>query len=143
MSMEQRISIVTLGVRDVERARAFYEALGWKAGMVVPDDVSFFQAGGMIFGLWQREKLAADAGLSADGSGFSGVSLAYNARSEAEVDAVIAEAEAAGATILKRPQRAFYGGWYAYFADPEGHVWEVAHNPQFPIDADGRIALPA
>ena len=141
--MEQRLSIVTLGVRDVERARAFYEAMGWRPGMVVPDDVTFFQLNGMILGLWQREKLAADAGISAEGSGFGGVSLAFNARSDAEVDAVIVEAEAAGATILRRPERAFWGGWYAYFHDPEGFVWEVAHNPGFPLDKEGRLSLPA
>ena len=140
--MEQRLSIVTLGVRDMARARAFYEAMGWQAGMVVPGDVSFFQAGGMIFGLWARDKLAEDAGI-VPGGGFGNVSLAYNARSESEVDSVIAQAQAAGATILKPPQRAFWGGWYAYFQDPEGHVWEVAHNPQFPLDEEGRIALPA
>lgn len=140
--MEQRISIITLGVADVDRARGFYEAMGWKAGMAVPGDVSFFQAGGMIFGLWQRDKLAEEAGLPA-GSGFGNVSLAYNTRSEAEVDAVIAEAEAAGAAILRPPQRAFWGGWHAYFRDPEGNVWEVAHNPHFPLDGEGRIALPA
>lgn len=143
IAVEQRLSIVTLGVADVDRARRFYEALGWKAGMVVPGDVTFFQAGGMIFGLWQREKLAEDAGVPAHASGFGGMSLAYNARSDAEVGAVIAEAEAAGAEILKPPQQAFWGGWYAYFRDPDGHVWEVAHNPQFPLDAEGRIALPA
>lgn len=139
--MEPRVSIVTLGVRDPERARRFYEAMGWQAGMAVPGDVCFFQAGGTMLALWPRERLVADAGV-ADGSGFGGVALAYNTRSEAEVDAVVAQAEAAGAAILKPPQRAFWGGWYAYFADPEGHVWEVAHNPDFPIDTEGRIALP-
>lgn len=139
--MEQRVSLFTLGCRDVDRARAFYEAMGWKAGMVVPDDVCFFQANGAIFALWQREKMVADAGIP-DGQGFAGVTLAYNTRDEAEVDAVIAQASAAGATILRQPQRAFWGGWTACFADPEGFVWEVAHNPDFSLDAEGNISLP-
>jgi predicted enzyme related to lactoylglutathione lyase len=140
--VEPRISIVTLGAFDLERAIAFYEAMGLVAGMKVPGDVTFFQMGGVLLAVWPREKLAADAGVSAEGSGFRNVALAYNTRSDAEVDEVLARAEVAGGKIVKPAQRAFWGGWYGYFADTEGNLWEVAHNPDFPIDADGRIALP-
>jgi catechol 2,3-dioxygenase-like lactoylglutathione lyase family enzyme len=140
--MEPRISIVTLGVDDLERAVAFYEAMGFKAGMKVPGDVAFFQMGGMLLALWPRAKLAADAGVEDSRPGFSGVTLAYNTRSDAEVTDVLAAAEKAGGRIVKPAQRAFWGGWYGYFADTEGHLWEVAHNPDFPIDAEGRISLP-
>lgn len=140
--MEPRISIVTLGVFDIERAVAFYEAMGLVAGMKVPGDVTFFQMGGVLLGLWAREKLAADAGVDPQGEGFRGSALAYNTRSEAEVDEILARAEAAGGRIGKPAQRAFWGGWYGYFEDTEGNLWEVAHNPGFPLDAEGRIALP-
>jgi catechol 2,3-dioxygenase-like lactoylglutathione lyase family enzyme len=142
-AMEPRISIVTLGVYDVERAVAFYEAMGLVAGMKVPGDVTFFQMGGVLLGLWAHDKLAVDAGVDPDGHGFRGMALAYNTRSEAEVDAVLARAAAAGGRVIKPGQRAFWGGWYGYFADTEGNLWEVAHNPGFPLDAEGRISLPA
>ena len=140
--MEQRLSIVTLGVDDLDRATQFYEAMGLVAGMKVEGDVTFFQMGGMLLALWPREKLAADAGVSADSSGFRGMALAYNTRSDEEVGEVLAEAERAGGRVVKPAQRAFWGGWYGYFEDTEGNLWEVAHNPGFPLDAEGRISLP-
>jgi uncharacterized protein len=139
--MEQRLSLVTLGVADLERSRRFYEqGLGWKRGN---DDaeVVFFQLGGLVLGLWGRGELAADARLPAAGSGFGGMVLAYNTRSKAEVDAVLAEAAAAGATILKPAEDAFWGGYTGYFADPDGHPWEVAWNPGWTIDEDGGVRL--
>lgn len=140
--MEQRLSIVTLGVRDMGRARAFYEQLGWRASSASNESVTFFGAGGVVFGLYGREALAEDAKVSAKGSGFEGIALAHNARSREDVDAVIAEAEAAGATVVKRAEDAFWGGYSGYFADPDGHLWEVAWNPYFPFDKAGRIVLP-
>jgi catechol 2,3-dioxygenase-like lactoylglutathione lyase family enzyme len=138
--MEQRLSLVTLGVRDLARARAFYEALGWRSGAAPADDVVFFQAGGMIVALWGRDQLAADTAV-ADAGGWGGVTFAYNTRSPEEVDAVIAEARAAGATIAREPGSTFWGGYSAVFVDPEGHAWEVAHNPGWRIDADGSVHL--
>jgi uncharacterized protein len=139
--MEQRVSLVTLGVRDLERARAFYEALGWTTNAQPGDDVAFFQAGGMIVALWSRGQLAADSGV-ADSGGYGGVTLAHNVGSPAEVDAVVAEAEAAGATISRRPAETFWGGYSGVFVDPEGHPWEVAHNPRWEIRPDGTVRLP-
>jgi hypothetical protein len=139
--MEQRLSLVTLGVADLERARGFYEdGLGWRRGNAHAE-VVFFQLGGMILGLFSREALAADAGLPSAGSGFSGIALAYNARTRQEVDAVLAEAEAAGARILKPAKDAFWGGYSGYFADPDGHLWEVAWNPDWTIAEDGSVRL--
>ncbi len=140
--MEPRISIVTLGVENLERARRFYEAMGLTRHAGTTDNVAFFQMGGSILALWPRSARAQDAGLKDDGPGFSAVALAYNTRSDDEVDAVLKAAQRAGGSIVKPAQRAFWGGWYGYFADTEGHVWEVAHNPAFPIDAEGRISLP-
>jgi uncharacterized protein len=140
--MEQRISLITLGVADLERSRAFYERLGWQRSVRDADGIAFFQAGGMAFALYPRSDLAKDAGLAPEGQGFPGFALAYNARSRAEVDAVLAEAQGAGATILKPAQEAFWGGYSGYFADPDGFLWEVAWNPAFPIAADGSIRLP-
>ncbi len=141
--MEPRISIVTVGVVDLDRATAFYEAMGLVAGMKVPGDVVFFPMGGLLLALWPRDKLAADAGVSAEGSGFRGTALAYNTRSEDEVAQVIDMAKSAGGRVVKPAQRAFWGGWYGYFEDTEGNLWEVAHNPDFPLDAEGRISLPS
>jgi hypothetical protein len=139
--MEQRLSLVTLGVADLDRARRFYEdGLGWRRGNDHAE-VVFFQAGGMILGLFSRRALAEDAGLPDDGRGFGGIALAYNARTRAEVDAVLAEAAAAGAKILKPAHDAFWGGYSGYFADPDGHVWEVAWNPEWTIAADGSVSL--
>ncbi len=137
--MEQRVSLVTLGVADVGRSRAFYEALGW-TNRSQDGDIVFFQAGGMIVALWGREQLAADSGVE-DAGGWGGLTLAHNVRSPAEVDAVIAEAEAAGATIPRRGAETFWGGYSGVFVDPDGHPWEVAHNPFWTIADDGSIRL--
>ena len=137
--MDQRISLITLGVRDVRRARAFYEALGW-TGETPDDDVIFFQAGGMVFALWSREKLADDSAVE-DGGGWGGVTLAYNAANPADVDRVLAEAERAGATIGRRGAPTFWGGYSGVFVDPDGHPWEVAHNPHWRLGDDGSVTL--
>ena len=138
--MEQRLSLVTLGVRNLERSRAFYEALGWKTGAAPADDVVFFQAGGMIVALWGREQLTEDTAVE-DSGGWGGVTLAYNTRSPAEVDEVLAEAEGAGATIARPGAETFWGGYSGVFVDPEGHAWEVAHNPHWTVAADGSVSL--
>lgn len=140
--MEQRISMVTLGVLDLERSRAFYERLGWRRSMPGVEGVVFFQAGGMALALYPRHDLARDARLADDGHGFGGVSLAYNTRSRAEVDAALAEASHAGARILSPAQDTFWGGYVGYFADPDGFTWEVAWNPGFPMAEDGSIRVP-
>ncbi len=140
--MEQRFSLVTLGVADLQRSCRFYEdGLGWRRSNDNPD-VVFFQTPGAIFALWSRAALAADAGVT-DSGGFGGMALAYNARSKAEVDAVLAEAKAAGARILKPAVDVFWGGYSGYFADPDDHVWEVAWNPFWSIDEEGRVSLTA
>ena len=138
--MEQRVSLVTLGVRDLARARRFYEALGWTTGAGPDDDVVFFQAGAMVLALWGREQLAADGGVE-DGGGWGGVTLAHNVGSPEEVDAVMREAEAAGATITHPAEPTFWGGYSGTFADPEGHAWEIAHNPHWTLVEDGSIRL--
>jgi len=138
--MEQRVSLITLGVSDLGRARAFYEALGWTTGAAPADDVVFFQAGGMIVALWGREQLAEDSVVT-DGGGWGGITLAHNVRSPAEVDAVLAEAGAAGGTILRPGAETFWGGYSGVFADPDGHPWEVAHNPHWTIEPDGSTRL--
>ena len=137
--MDQRISLITLGVADLRRAMDFYAALGWD-GSSPDDDVAFFQAGGMIFALWSRAKLAEDSGVT-DGGGWGGVTLAHNVGSPAEVDAVIAEAEAAGARIPRHGAKTFWGGYSGVFVDPDGHPWEVAHNPSWTIADDGSVSL--
>src|SRR5690606_19892480 len=140
--MEQRVSLITLGVADLARARRFYEeGLGWRCANDHPE-VAFYQVGGMVVALWSRDALAADAGVDSAGSGFCAIALAYNTREKAEVDAVLAEAEAAGGRIVKPAQDAFWGGYTGYFADPDGHLWEVAWNPDWEIAADGSIRLP-
>ncbi len=146
--MDQRISLITLGVEDLARSRAFYEALGWRSRAAPADDVVFFQAGAMIVSLWDRRRLAEDCGVALrvdarhGGSGFGGVALAYNVGSQAEVDAVVEEARAAGATIAREPGATFWGGYSGVFVDPAGHPWEVAHNPHWTLRADGSIELP-
>jgi predicted lactoylglutathione lyase len=138
--MEQRISLITLGVADVGRARAFYERLGWQGQEA--EETVFFQAGGMALILWGRAKLAADSGVPDHGPGFDGVVLAHNVRSRAEVDALMADAAAAGAEITQSARETFYGGYAGCFRDPDGHVWEVAWNPGFTLDPDGSLVLP-
>lgn len=141
--MEQRISLITLGVADVARARAFYERLGWQAAPNDGEEIVFFDLGGLALGLYGREALAADAQVPAGGTGFSGVALAHNVRSPAQVDATLQAAADAGGTLVKAGEKVFWGGYSGYFADPDGHLWEVAHNPFFPLDADGRMSLKA
>jgi uncharacterized protein len=138
--VKQRVSLITLGVGDLGRARRFYEALGWKTGARDEDDVAFFQAGDMVFALWDRAKLAEDSCVE-DGGGWGGVTLALNLGSPAEVDAVTEEARAAGATIGREPAETFWGGYSAVFVDPEGHPWEVAHNPHWTVTEDGGVRL--
>ena len=139
--MEPRISIVTIAVGDLDSMAAFYEAMGLQRHPGFGDEVEFFQMGGAILALFCRKDAEADSGVGL-ADGVSRVYLAYNTRSDAEVDEVLAQAEKAGGKIVKPAGRAFWGGWYGYFADPEGNLWEVAHNPAFPIDAEGRISLP-
>jgi uncharacterized protein len=140
--MEQRLSIVTLGVSDLARSREFYERLGWQPSMATSEGIVFFQAGGMALALFPRQELAKDANVAADGKGFGGMSLAYNTRSRKEVDSVLAEAKTAGAKITKPAEEAFWGGYSGYFSDPDGFLWEVAWNPHFPIAEDGAIRIP-
>ncbi|MEU8004945.1 VOC family protein [Catellatospora sp. NPDC049111] len=139
--MEQRISIVTFGVADLPRARAFYERLGWRGQEI--EQTVFFQTGGIAVVLWGRDKVAADAGVpDPGGDGFGGVTLAHNVRSRAEVDEIMAVAAGAGATVTKPAQETFYGGYAGFFTDPDGHVWEIAHNPGFTLSPDGSLILP-
>jgi len=139
--VQQRVSLITLGVSDLARARSFYTALGWTPATSPADDVVFFQAGGMILGLWDRAMLASDSAVE-DAGGWGGVTLAYNVTSPAEVDATIAEARAAGARIGRDPAATFWGGYSGLFIDPDGHPWEVAHNPGWTLHADGSVHLP-
>jgi catechol 2,3-dioxygenase-like lactoylglutathione lyase family enzyme len=139
--MEQRLSLVTLGVGDLSRAVAFYRALGWAPGNDFEQQgVAFFQCGGMVVALWSREELAADSTVSDEG-GWGGVTFAYNTRSPEEVDSVLAEAEAAGATIGRPAAETFWGGYSGVFIDPDGHPWEVAHNPRWTIAEDGSVSI--
>ena len=138
--MEQRLSLVTLGVSDLARARGFYEGLGWTTRAAADDEVVFFQAGGMVVALWDRAKLAEDSAVTDEG-GWGGVTPAYNTRSPEEVDSVIEEARAAGATIGREPAETFWGGYSGVFIDPDGHPWEVAHNPHWRLTEDGGVRL--
>lgn len=143
IDMEQRLSLVTLGVADVSRARTFYEALGWSMDGGVDDEtdhVVFFQAGGLIVALWDRAKLAGDSGVD-DPGGWGGVTLAHNVRSPDEVEVVLAEARTAGATISRPGGKTFWGGYSGAFVDPDGHPWEVAHNPSWTVHEDGSTTL--
>jgi predicted lactoylglutathione lyase len=139
--MKQSVSLITLGVSDFPRAKAFYEAIGWSAAMDV-EDTLFFRANGVVLVLWGRDKLAADMGVRDDGARWSGVALAHNVASDDEVDRVIEEARASGAEISREPAPTFYGGYAGCFRDLDGHVWEVAHNPGFGLDDDGSVVLP-
>ena len=136
--MEQRLSVITLGVGDLARSRAFYEALGWKTGAGPDDDVVFFQAGGLVVALWDRARLAEDSGVE-DAPGWGGVTLAHNVRTPAEADAVLDAARRAGATIARPGGETFWGGYSGVFVDPDGHPWEVAHNPRWTLGDDGSI----
>ena len=138
-AMEQRLSLVTLGVSDLTRARAFYEALGWQAGES-PEGVVFFQTGGMVVALWGRAELAADSVVT-DSGGWGGITLAHNVRSPQEAEQVLAEAAAAGGTVLRPAAPTDWGGYSGVFADPDGHPWEVAHNPYWPITDEGATLL--
>jgi hypothetical protein len=138
--MEQRLSLITLGISDLARAKKFYEALGWKTGAAPDDDVAFFQAGCMVFALWDRAKLAEDSAVT-EGSGWGGITLAYNTRSQEEVDQVIDEARKAGATIGREPGETFWGGYSGVFIDPDGYPWEVAHHPGWTIEEDGALTI--
>ena len=137
--MEQRLSLVTLGVRDIARTRAFYEALGW-SGHSPDGEVVFFQTPGMVVALWSRSQLAEDSAVP-DGGGWGGVTLAYNTRSRDEVDAVLAEAETAGARIRRPAAETFWGGYSGVFVDPDGHPWEIAHNPGWKVEDDGSVRM--
>lgn len=141
--MEQRLSLVTLGVASVPIARAFYERLGWTASGASQGDVVFFQLNGLAFALYPRRLLAEDARLADSPAGFSGITLAHNCRNVEAVDALFAAAVEAGATPLKRPEKVFWGGYSGCFSDPDGHIWEVAFNPGFPLDAAGSLTLPS
>jgi catechol 2,3-dioxygenase-like lactoylglutathione lyase family enzyme len=138
--VEQRVSVITLGVSDLGRARRFYEALGWVTRAEPEDDVVFFQAGGLIVSLWGREQLAEDSGV-ADSPGFGGVTLAHNVQSPADVDEAVEQARAAGASVTREPGATFWGGYAGVFLDPDGHPWEIAHNPHWALHDDGSISL--
>lgn len=141
--IEQRISIITLGVKDLKRSVEFYERLGWERGLKELTDIAFFQCPGVVFGLYPLEKLAEDVGVPFDPpSGTRSVTIAYNGRAREDVDQVLTQAVAAGGTLLKPAQEAFWGGYSGYFADPDGHYWEVAYNPGLEIAIDGSVRLP-
>lgn len=140
--MEQRVSLITLGVADLKRSREFYERLGWRRSMANTEGIVFFQLEGVALALYPRDELAKDANVPSDGQGFSRITLAYNTRNREEVDSVLAEAQTAGARILKPAQEAFWGGYSGYFSDPDGFSWEVAWNPSFSIAEDGSVRIP-
>jgi predicted lactoylglutathione lyase len=140
--MEQRVSVITLGVADLQRAKAFYEGLGWHTNTDPSMDVVFFQAGGTVFALWGRDQLAEDSAIPDDPGGWGGVTLSYNTRSPEDVDRVIEEARAAGGTIGREPGETFWGGYSGVFIDPDGHPWEVAYNPRWTVDDSGAVTLP-
>lgn len=139
--MEQRVSVITLGVTDLARSVAFYRALGWEPVADEHDDVFFFQAGGLVVGLWGREQLAEDSAVT-DAGGWGGVTLAHNVCSTADVDTVIEQATDAGARIGREPATTFWGGYSGVFVDPDGHPWEVAHNPGWQLTEDGSVRIP-
>ena len=140
--MQQSVSLVTLGVADYERAKRFYEALGWSVAWEA-DETSFFQANGVVLVLWGRDKLAADMGISDESEGWGGIALAHNVASRDEVQDVIELARANGAEVTREPSQTFYGGYAGAFRDPDGHTWEIAHNPGFGLMNDGSVTLPA
>ena len=141
--MRQKLNLITLGVREFQRARDYYQkGLGWKPSRASADDIVFFAMGGVVLALYPREKLAEDAAVDPRGSGFPGITLSYNTKSQGEVDAVLRAAQAAGAQIVKPAQKTFWGGYAGYFADPDGFLWEVAWNPDWPLDAQDNVILP-
>jgi uncharacterized protein len=140
--VEPRITIVTLGVADYRRAKAFYEALGWTCTLDI-EETAFFQANGVVLVLWGRDKLAKDTGVADDGARWGGITLAHNVRSREEVDALIEEARRNGAEIAREPDETFYGGYAGIFRDLDGHAWEIAFNPGFGMDVQGNVVLPA
>ncbi|MDO6963811.1 VOC family protein [Rhizobium alvei] len=142
MSLDRRISLITLGVEDVARSTAFYERLGWTRSPSSQDAITFIQLKGTVLGLFSRQALAEDAKVENTPPGFSGVTLAHNVTSERGVDAVYKFALSCGATAVKPPEKVFWGGYSGYFADPDGHLWEIAYNPFFPLDKDGHVILP-
>lgn len=140
--MKQNISFITLGVRDLARSRAFYKALGWLESAASKEEIAFFKAGSLVFGLFGRDALAEDAQVIAAGSGFPGFTLAHNVESEAAVIQTLEEAIAAGASLIRPGEQVFWGGFRGYFADPDGFLWEICWNPFFPLDEQGQIQLP-
>ncbi len=140
--MRQYLHLITLGVRNFENSYKFYtETLGWKPASASQDDVAFFQTSGVVLAIYPRERLAEDALISPKGSGFSGITLAYNAQSESEVDEIIKDLKSKGVNIIKEPQKVFWGGYSSYFADPDDYRWEVAYNPFFAFDENGNLKL--
>ena len=140
--MDQRVSLITLGVSDLKASKKFYEqGLGWKPSAGGNEDITFYDLGGMALALFSRKALAEDAKVSM-GAGYAAVTLAHNLRTREEVDALFKQALRAGARELKKPEAAFWGGYSGYFADPDGHIWEVAHNPMWTLDENGRVKLP-
>ncbi|MFL5866696.1 MAG: VOC family protein [Thermoleophilaceae bacterium] len=138
--MKQSIALVTLGVGDLERSKAFYAALGWAPEREI-EETAFYQANGVVLVLWDRSKLAADMRIPDDGANLSGIALAHNVGSDEEVDEITEQARAAGAEITREPADTFYGGYAAGFRDPDGHVWEIAHNPGFGLADDGSVRI--
>ncbi|WP_420102805.1 VOC family protein [Bosea sp. (in: a-proteobacteria)] len=141
--MEQRLTLVTLGVGDLERSRRFYAGLGWLEIEPRQETVAFFQLNGIGLSLFPRAELAKDAGVTDGQASFSGITLAHNLRSEGEVDRLFAEMVGAGARAVKNPQKVFWGGYSGYVSDPDGHLWELAYNPFFPLDSAGNVSLSA
>lgn len=142
MGFDRRISLITLGVADVQASAAFYERLGWSRSSASQEAIVFIRLKGLVLGLFSRAELAKDAGIADTAPGFSGVTLAHNLESPEAVDAAFAQALAAGAKAVKPPEKVFWGGYSGYFADPDGHLWELAHNPFAPLDAEGHMTLP-
>jgi predicted lactoylglutathione lyase len=138
--MKQAVSLVTLGVSDYERAKTFYEALGWSTALEI-EETAFFQANGVVLVLWARDKLAQDSGIDDDGARWGGIALAHNVASREEVDAIVEQARTNGATVTREPAETFYGGYAGVFRDPDGHAWEIAHNPGFGLAPDGSVIL--
>lgn len=140
--MKQRINLITLGVADVAASAAFYERLGWRRSAAGGDSIVFFDCGGVVLALFGKDDLARDAGAAPGGTGFRGVALAHNVTDRHEIEPTLSKAVRAGGRLAKPAAEADWGGFSGYFADPDGHLWEVAWNPHFPLDAEGRIRLP-